>query len=316
MQETDILAVTWAFLKAQFATKPLKMAYVSVDGAYQVYVVAPNFGMTALLVSSSDITDFTTNYQAAATAVASANEAIALALLPEMSQYTLGSSDSGRSFGYVATSAIATVPVRASVYTPPGNNTQRSIKSTAAADAAAGTGARKVKITYLDAACNGPFTETVTLNGVTGVNTVATNIALIEKLEVVEVGSGGGNAGSIQLMTGLAGAGSVIGSINVGDNQTYWAHHYVPAGKKCSIADITVGSATVVGGLTPNVLNPISTLIPQRALDATTRHIAPNTYKPYAVPILVDGPAIIFLNERPDAATASTTFAGFAWVQF
>lgn len=316
MQESDMLSVTWAFMKVQFAVKPFRMSYTQINGSYQVYIVAMNFGMTSLLVDSSDITDFTNNYQPTSTAVASASEAIALSLLPEASKSPLSSADSGRSFGYVATSAAASVPVRASVYTPPGNNAQRSVKSTSANDSAAGTGARKVKITYLDAACNGPFTETVTLNGVTGVDTVATNIALIEKIEVVEVGSLGGNAGSIQLMTAVAGGGSVIGSINVGDNQTYWAHHYVPAGKKCGIADISVGSQTVVGGTTPNVLNPINSLIPQRALDATTRHIAPTLYKPYAVPLLVEGPAIVFLNERPDAATASTTFAGFAWVQF
>lgn len=316
MQGSDLIRVGWTLLKAEFAIKPLKMSYTQIGTSYQVYAVSPSYGLWTIVVDPAEVADFEANYKAAATSVGSADEAVAITMLPQVTSSILNSRDSGRSFGYLATAAVATVTVRASVYTPPGNNAQRSVKSTNANDSAAGTGARKVKITYLDAACNGPFTETVTLNGVTGVNTVATNIALIEKLEVAEVGSGGGNAGAIQLMTGLAGGGSVIGQIQIGDNLTYWAHHYVPAGKKCSITGIDGASSVAAGGLTPNVLNPISALVPQRALDVTMRHGTVHIHRPYTVPIPVDGPAIIFLNERPDVATASTIFAGFAWIQF
>lgn len=316
MQGDDLIRVGWTLLKAEFSIKPLKMSYTQNDASYQVYAVSPSYGLWTILVESAEVADFEANYKAAAAAVGSANEAVAIAMLPQFSSSILNSRDSGRSFGYLGTSSVATVTVRASAYTPPGNNAQRSVKSTNANDSSAGTGARKVKITYLDADCNGPFTETVTLNGVNGVNTVATNIALIEKLEVVEVGSGGGNVGAIQLMTGLAGAGSVVGQIQVGDNQTYWAHHYVPAGKKCSITGLDGASSVAAGGLTPNVLNPISPLVPQHALDVTMRHGTVHIHRPYTIPLPVDGPAIIFLNERPDVATASTIFAGFGWIQF
>jgi hypothetical protein len=313
----DVLWVSWTFLKAQFAVKPFRMGYtLKGDGTYQVYAVSQNLALGALLIDPADITDFTTNYQAQATAVTNAGEAIALALLPEVSQSVLSSQNSGRSFGYIGTSAVTSVTVRATVYTPPGNNAQRSFRSTNVNDAAAGTGARKVKLTYFDAAGNGPFEETVTLNGTTGVNTVATNIALVEKMEVVEVGSNGGNLGTIELRTGLAGAGTIIGSIAIGDNQTYWAHHYVPLGKKANILAIDGAASVAAGGMTLNSINPVNALLPQRALDVTTRHGTVHLQRAYSVPILVEGPAIVFLNERPDVVTASTMFAGFSWIQY
>jgi hypothetical protein len=313
----DVLWVSWTFLKAQFAVKPFRMGYtLKGDGTYQVYAVSQNLALGALLIDPADITDFTTNYQAQATAVTNAGEAIALALLPEVSQSVLSSQNSGRSFGYIGTSAVTSVTVRATVYTPPGNNAQRSFRSTNVNDAAAGTGARKVKLTYFDATGNGPFEETVTLNGTTGVNTVATNIALIEKMEVVEVGSNGGNLGTIELRTGLAGAGTIIGSIAIGDNQTYRAHHYVPPGKNANILAIDGAASVAAGGMTLNSINPVNALPPQRALDVTTRHGTVHLQRAYSVPILVEGPAIVFLNERPDVVTASTMFAGFSWIQY
>jgi hypothetical protein len=187
--------------------------------------------------------------------------------------------------------------------------------STSAADAAAGTGARTVKITYFDQTGAGPFTETVTLNGVTAVNTVGTNIALIERMDVMTVGSGGGNAGTINLQTLINGGGTTIGSIAAGDNQTNWAHHYVPTGKTCYVILIE-GSATVVaGGLSINSLNPINANIAQIQPDTTIRHGTTHISRPCPVLIPFVGPALIFINERPDAATVSTVFAGFYWIQ-
>lgn len=317
MQGSDLIYVNWPILKSEFALKPLRMSYTQIGSAYRVYAVCPSYGLTAVVVEASEVADFEANYKAAATAVASADEAVAITMLPQVSSSILNSQDSGRSFGYVGTAAVTTVPVRASAYTPPGNNAQRSVRSTSNSDGAGpNTGARKVKITYLDAAGAGPFEETVTLNGTTAVNTVAANIALIEKMEVVEVGSNGGNIGTIQLWTGLGGAGSTIGTINVGDNQTYWAHHYVPTGRRASIMAIDGAASVAAGGLTLNAINPINALLPQRALDVTVRHGTIEVHKPYVVPIRVDGPAIIFINERPDVATASTLFAGFSWIQF
>ena len=142
-------------------------------------------------------------------------------------------------YGQVTTVAVVTVPVRKTTYTEPASNAQRSISSANAADTAAGTGARQVLITYYDVNYTGPYTEIVTLNGTTAVSTVNTNICFIEKMQVVTVGSGGANAGIITLYVNAAGGGGAIGTMAVGDNNTWWAHHYVPVGKVCYITGMT-----------------------------------------------------------------------------
>lgn len=317
----DIIPVSYTLIKSEAIAKGLKYFYTQLfapDGTttvgYNVFAMSPFYGLIVTISSGADIADFEATIKPTATSVGDSSEAIARAELAQMSSLILPGNNSGRSYGYTGTAAAAAKTVRATVYTAPGNNVGRSIVSTVAADAAAGTGARTVKITYLDATGAGPFTETVTLNGLTAVNTVNTNIALIERMDVMTVGSGGGNAGTINLMTGLAGAGTVIGSIAVGDNQTNWAHHYVPVGKTCYVLLIE-GSATVAaGGLSVNSLNPINVVIAQIQPDTTIRHGTTHISRPCPVLIPFVGPALVFINDRPDVATASTTFAGFYWI--
>lgn len=223
----------------------------------------------------------------------------------------------GRANGYIGTSATSGVVVRATTYSPQGANAQRSINSTSANDTSLGTGARTVTINYL----NTSFvlkSETVTLNGTAGVNTVNTDIAYIENIQVASVGSGGGNAGAIQVWTGLAATGSIWGSIAASDNQTFWAHHYVPTGVSCYILNLT-GGATVVAGQT-NINhsgNPGSTNIPQLQIGATIIHTAAGTWDhDYEVPLVVTGPDLVWVVERPTAVTASTAVASFDYLQF
>lgn len=146
--------------------------------------------------------------------------------------------------------------MRATAYNEPATAAQRSIASANANDTAAGTGARTVRITYFDNAGAGPLTEVVTLNGTAPVNTVATNIRFIESMEVVTAGSLGSNAGIVTLYGATGGGGGAVGSIGyatlipaTGDNRTFWAHHYVPAGWRVSLSTFEVsiysgGSAT------------------------------------------------------------------------
>lgn len=233
-------------------------------------------------------------------------------------QATVHSARTGRAYGYTPTSATSTKTVRGTVYTPQTNNAQRSISSSSASDTAAGTGAQKVQITYYDATGAGPTTEIITLNGTTAVDTVSTTIAFIESMIVTQVGSGGGNVGTVSLFIGLAGGGGAFASIAPGDNQTYWAHHYVAAGKTCYITEL-FGSATVVAGrIMVNHVSPLSSnTAPQLNPDVTYLHgTTESGPRFYVVPIGVAGPSIIFLNEKPNAVTASTTFAGFHWIEF
>lgn len=319
------IEVSYSLLKSEFAAKPLRLFYTqlyeangSTTRGYVVYAVCFSYALVTTITSVSDISNFESDYKSSATSVGSLSEAEALIQIPALpnGEFQSGSSSAGRSFGYTSTNSTATKTVRATNYTPQGTDQQRSVRSTNANDTSAGTGARKVKITYFDASCAGPFTETVTMNGTTAVNTVASNIALIEKVEVAEVGSGGGNVGTIEIWTLTGGTGSIWGSIAASDNQTYWAHHYVATGKQAYIQNMNIGSSNLNGGATLNVLNPVDTSVPQQALDATIRHQAPTLVRPYTVPIQVLGPAIIFLNERPDANTAQTVFGGFTWVEY
>lgn len=229
----------------------------------------------------------------------------------------IGVLNTGRAQGYVGTSATSGVAVRATSYSPQGANAQRSVKSTSASDTAAGTGAQAVTINYLDTSF-ALHSETVTLNGTTGVNTVGTNIAYIENMVVSQVGTGGGNAGTIEIMTATAGGGSVWGSIAAGDNQTFWAHHYVPAGLTCYLLGF-IGGATVVAGQTilNHFGNPGATNLPELQIGVTIVHLAGSSFEhTFEVPLSVVGPDLILLVERPVAVTASTAVAGFEYIQF
>src|SRR5579863_7019322 len=112
---------------------------------------------------------------------------------------------SGLSAGYVSTSATSGVAIMASTYTPQSSNAQRSVVSTSTHDASAGTGAQKVLVTYLNVAMGSYETETITMNGTTAVNTVGTDYCFIESMKVTQIGTGGGNLGTINFMTTTAG---------------------------------------------------------------------------------------------------------------
>lgn len=232
-------------------------------------------------------------------------------------QLSDGSALASRAQGYIATSATSGVAIRATTYTPQGANAQRSIKSSSASDTSAGTGARQILLTYLTAAYE-LKTETLTLNGTTAVATAASDIAFIESMVVTSVGSNGGNVGTITFHTNNSGGGTTWGSIAASDNMTFWAHHYVPAGKTCCLLAVNVGATVVAGQVNINVIqDPIVTTNPQRQYGMTVIHGAVNSWSyDFKVPIAIVGPAIIWLVERPIAATASVAVAGFEYLQF
>lgn len=321
----DIFSVSYATIKSEATNKGLRFYFTELfasdgitEAGYNVFAMSPFYGLTTTILTSvdpADVTDFDTNVKSTATSVPSTFEAQALASLPQVQSLILPGNNSGRSFGYTGTAAAASKVIRATVYTAPGANGQRSIVSTSASDAAAGVGARTVKITYMDQTGAGPFTETITLNGTTAVNTVGTNIAFIERIDVLTVGTTGSNVGTINLQTLVGGGGTTVWSIAVGDNQTNGVHHYVPVGKTCFVL-LLEGAATVTAGqLSINVLNPINAVVAQTQPDTTIRHALVHVSRSFPVPLSTVGPSLIFMNTRPDAATASTTFAGFHWIQ-
>jgi len=132
-----------------------------------------------------------------------------------------------RRFGNLTAAASSEVLLCARGYTEQSAEAQRSVLSTNNQDKPGGTGAAKVRITYLNSAYE-LKTEDVTLDGTKDVNTVATDIRFIEKLQVVQ---GSAAAGAIKLMSEIDGGGSEFCGIGVGTYDAFLCHHYVPAGK-------------------------------------------------------------------------------------
>jgi hypothetical protein len=220
-------------------------------------------------------------------------------------------------FGDVTLTAIAIAIVRRTVYTEQTTNAQRSIASANANESSAGTGARTVRITYYTATFTGPFTETVTLNGTTYVNTVATNICYIESIEVLTVGSTGSNVGILTLKAATAGGGATIGTINATDNQTFWAHHYVPTGKVFNVTGLSVShSGTTVGSGGVFILRARSLSNADSAnfqiSDFVRLYGQSSTFaRIYNSPLKVTGPSIITVYVTPETASSTVYRASF-----
>jgi len=191
----------------------------------------------------------------ASTAAGAADKALVVTVSPFSAPITITNTPAGARTGVsyalkiLGGGTAGTLQVmRATVYTEPTSAAQRSISSSSASDTSAGVGARTVKITYYNNTGVGPFTEIVTLNGTTAVNTVATDIRFIENIEVVTAGSTLSNVGTISLFGTTGGGGGTVGSIGVGtvisgvgDNRTLWAHHYIAVGYTAQMSVLVIG---------------------------------------------------------------------------
>jgi len=230
-------------------------------------------------------------------------------------------SNSGFAFGQITLAATTLNAVRATAYTEPTAGAQRSVSSSSAADTAAGTGARTIRITYYTATFTGPFTEDLTLNGTTAVNTVATNIRFIEQIDVLTVGSGGSNAGTITLFNAIGGGGGAIGTIAIGANQTQWCHHYVATGKIAYITGVSVShNGTTVGSGGVFILRA-KTLDVANSADAQVSDFvrlygqASTSTRNYGSPIIVPGPARITAFVTPETTSSTVYRAAFDYFE-
>jgi len=211
--------------------------------------------------------------------------------------------------GEVTSSTTTTKTVEKTVYTEQTVDAQRSLVSTSALDTGAGTGARTVIITFLDSTGAGPFTETITLAGTVAVNTVATNICFIEKMEVVTVGSTGLNQGIINLKAAVAGGGVTIGSIAALDLQTFWCHHYIPTGKTMKVTGISVShNGTTVGSGAAFWIKrkpiPLGNSTEIQITDFVRLYGQSSTFsRLYNSPVKATGPARILMYATPESAS-------------
>lgn len=220
-------------------------------------------------------------------------------------------------FADVTLAATTQAVVRRTVYTEQTTNAQRSIASASANDTSAGTGARTVMIIYYDQTGAGPFTETLTLNGTTGVNTVSTTICFIENIEVLTVGSTGSNVGIITLYSAVAKGGVAIWTIAATDNQTFGAHHYVPTGKTCNITGMscshngtTVGSGGLFVLKAKSLSNAAAAEV--QVSDFVRLYGQSSTFgRVYSSPIQVVGPARVIAYVKPETASSTVYRAAF-----
>lgn len=218
-------------------------------------------------------------------------------------------------FGDATLAAIAQAAVRRTAYTEQTVNATRSISSASASDSSAGTGARTLQIKYLDQTGAGPFTTTVTTNGTACVATSVSNIAYVEQIDVLTVGSTNSNVGIISLFVNSACGGGTIGTIAATNNQTFWAHHYIPIGKEANITGVSVShNGTTVGSggvfvVKSRIINGGSTAESQ-ASDFIRLYGQSSTFaRSYSSPVKIMGPARLLLYVTPETAS-STVYRG------
>lgn len=133
------------------------------------------------------------------------------------------------------------------------------VVSNSANDAAAGTGARTVRVWGVDGNYL-PFSETVTLNGATPVALTNTSVIGINGAEVLTSGSGGTNAGRIDVRT-VAGA-TVKATIRASADVNGLTHDFiftVPAGQYAKLKKILVSVGGIAAGYMTITLKTFST---------------------------------------------------------
>ncbi len=217
-------------------------------------------------------------------------------------------------FGDVVSATTTEKVVRRTTYTEQTTNARRSFSSANANDdgSPAGTGARTITVEYYTSAGVGPLTETLTLNGTGCVATVATNIAFVENIKVVTVGSTGSNVGIISMFVNAACGGGTIGTINATNNKTFWAHHYIPTGKIANVTGISAGStSTVVGCGSLFVLRAkslsVSDAVEEQVSDFVRLYGQSSTFaRTYISPIKITGPARLAIYATPECSSAIT----------
>lgn len=300
---------------------PVKVILYDANGVAMAVEngVAVPANTRALLVAGSDGTNARhLRIKPASTVPVAADPAAVVVISPNQQPIPITANPAGAvaglAVGEIVTSAVTNVALRKTVYTEPTVNAQRSISSANASDAAAGTGARTIRITYLTATFTGPFTEDITLNGVTPVATVATNICYIESIKVLTAGSVGTSVGVISLFVNSVGGGGTIGSIAAGDTDTMWAHHYVPTGKTCSVTGVTGNNTNSSNSTLLSIrVKDLSIAASVERMMSDTLQVGGavgQTVRPYGTPISVVGPARITLFGAPSGTPIITNRGG------
>jgi hypothetical protein len=226
-------------------------------------------------------------------------------------------------FGDITTAAVTQVAVRRTAYNEQTTNAQRSFSSSDVDDDAvpAGTGARTLKLTYLDQTGAGPFTETISMNGTTCVASVATNIAFVDSVKVVTVGGTASNEGTVSMFVNAACGGGTIGTIAINNNQTFWAHHYVPINEIANVTGISGShNGTTVGSGATFILKAknlsVVGAVEEQVSDFVRLYGQSSTFaRTYTSPIKISGPARVILYVTPETSSSTVYRGSFDFFQ-
>lgn len=196
---------------------------------------------------------------------------------------------------------------------------QMQIVSTSANDTSAGTGIRTVMIHYLDT--NYLYNEiTLTMNGVTPVTTVPTNILRINKIHANSVGSGRVAAGVISLTN--IGATITYALISLGQNSSRQAVFTIPSGKTGYLSHWQGSSGSASGThftrLTIKATHDGGDLLPGVFIAMDEQGTLNNgTTGNYSLPLVVPAMADFIVSGISDAGAAHViAMTGiFGWIE-
>lgn len=164
---------------------------------------------------------------------------------------------------------------------------QMSFVSTSAADSSAGANIRTMELHYLDANLL-EKTETIILNGLTPVLTIATNIRFIQCLHVATFGTNYNAAGIIT----ASNAGIIYSQIAIGESRCTSSFRMVPAGKKLYI-DGLIGSSISGTAAARTIIKFVASELDNR------QYISPLILLPQASIGVQDNSAIFSMPPQP-----------------
>lgn len=189
------------------------------------------------------------------------------------------------------------------------------VVSNSANDTSAGTGARTVLITGLDANYN-LATATVTLNGLTAV-VAATQFTRIYRADVELVGTyGGTNAGTITVRQ--SGGGTAFIQIDAGFGKSFSSHFTVPAGYYGAITGANLsadtGKTIDVRVISRDNANVVTAPYHSTNIEQLFLGVGATMHFDYDPPILISPLTDVYIQSKVASGTASVSAEYWGWI--
>jgi len=249
--------------------------------------------------------------------------------LPYISPIEIAAGDGTISTGLVgfaagkrATSATGYVQIITSGNTQPAANGQRSVKSSSANDTSAGSGVRTLRLTYYSisgSTVTGPFTEDISMNGTTAVNTSSSTIAFVERMDALTIGSLP-SASTITVFTNTGGTGAAINTMTATEYRSSDALHYVPSGLNCYIKDLLITSSVANTGFPAfdvrwKDLGTANAAYRILYKEVRAQGSVNSLFLDFDVPAKVPGPAEISFWVNPPTTAAQTAYVESTFIE-